>query len=229
MAGAYTPSRGRFSGQSFPSYRQYRNALARQHGFPSWYAQQRAPRPIRTPQAAAHLTPAEWEARKDALHALSLMRHGKPRSQLLREGRPKSLVALATQARPLSLAEAAKEAHTTPNTVLRYVGSALTKDTSGRYVARARDKLYRPMRFLTANGRIDLDVRDSRTARQIARYMNAVRRYGRTGRDEGLDEFRGKSIRVGGAKYEFVTDLDVLDRLADAGEISFEDLYADVT
>jgi len=197
----YTPKSGKLAGITFTSERQYRNALAREKGFGSWYQQQRAPKPVRTPEAAARLTPAEREARGDALHALSLMRHGR------------------------SLSQAAKEAHTTPNAVQRYAGTALVKDARGQYVAKARDKLYRPMHFLTANGRITLDVRDSRTSSTVARYMNAVRVYINTGNDVRLRAFRGKSITVGGQKYAFVTDLDVLDELGDRGELAWEDLY----
>lgn len=197
----YTPHSGKVAGQTSHSERQYRNALARGKGFASWYQQQRAPKPVRTPAAAKRLTPAEREARQDALQALSLLRQG------------------------TSLSRAAKEAHTTPNAVQRYAGSALIKDTSGRYIAKARDKLYRPMRFLAPNGSITLDVRDNRTATRIARYMNAVRWYVRTGDDRALTPFRGKSIQVGGQRYDFVTDLDLLDRLGNAGELRFEDLY----
>lgn len=197
----YTPHAGKVAGQTFHSERQYRNALARGKGFASWYQQQRAPKPVRTPVAAGRLTAIEREARQDALQALSFMRQGK------------------------SLSRAAKEAHTTPNAVQRYAGSALIKDASGRYVAKSRDKLYRPMRFLTPNGSITLDVRDNRTASQIARYMNAVREYVNTGNDLRLRAFKGKSIQVSGQPYEFVTDLDVLDHLGDVGELHFEDLY----
>lgn len=196
----YTPHSGQFAGQTFHSERQYRNALARQKGFTSWSQQQRAPKPIHTPHAAGRLSPAAREARQDALHALSLMRRGS------------------------SLQAAARAAHTTPNTVHRYAGSALVK-SGGRYVAKPRDKLYRPLRFLTPNGAITLDVRDSRTASTIARYMNAVRDYVTTGNDLRLRAFRGKAVHVGGQRREFVTDLDVLDRLGYAGELHFEDLY----
>jgi hypothetical protein len=81
------------------------------------------------------------------------------------------------------------------------------------------------MRFLAPNGTLTLDVRDNRTATRIARHMNAVRWYVRTGDDRALAVFKGKSIQVGGRHYEFVTDLDLLDRLGDAGELRFEDLY----
>jgi hypothetical protein len=197
----YTPQSGKLAGQTFTSERQYRNALAREKGFGSWYQQQRAPRLVRTPAAAGRLKPAEREARLNALHALGLMRSGK------------------------SLSAAAREAGTTPNTVQRHVGSALAKDPRGRIVAKARDRLYRPMRFLAPDGVVALDVRDSRTASRIGRYMNAVRDYIYTGDDLRLRAFAGKAISVDGQRYDFVTDLDVLDRLAHRGELRFEELY----
>ena len=70
-ANPYTPTRGAFAGQTFDTERQYRNALAKQKGFASWYAQQRAG------PAAPSLTslrPSERHARHLAFEALGLMR-----------------------------------------------------------------------------------------------------------------------------------------------------------
>lgn len=202
MAGAYTPTRGKFAGQSFTSERQYRNALAREKGYPSWYAQQRTPKPVRTQAAETQLRPAEQQARRNALDALSKMRRDK-----------------------LPLARAARESGTTTNAVLRYAGTALAKDASGRYVAKYSDRLYRPMVFLTDDGQITLAIRDSRTASKVGKYWVAVNRYLETGNGGALQAFRGKHLTVDGVRYVFVTDLDLIDRLAGAGEVRFEDIY----
>lgn len=197
----YTPHRGRVAGVTFTSERQYRNALARSKGYASWSAQQQAPRRSGSVEALGRLRPAERQARSRALEAVQLMR---------REG--------------LSLSRAAKRAGTTPNAVRRHAGSAL--ELRGRhYRAKPYDRLVREMHFLTPQGLSVLPVRDSRSASKIARYMGAVDDYLRTGDDRRLRRFRGKGVWVEKRFRPFLTDRDLLDRLAGAGEVSFEELY----
>ena len=62
-------------------------------------------------------------------------------------------------------------------------------------------------------------------ASKISEYWTAVDRYLKTGNADTLQKFAGKSIRVGKNQFEFVTDLQILDRIASAGEVSFEDIY----
>jgi hypothetical protein len=202
-ANPYTPHGGSLSGITFTSERQYRNALARLKGFSSWDAQRAAAKAPRTAAAAATLRPAEREASRRALDAVSRMRT---------EG--------------LSLKQAAAKSGTTVAAVKRYAAPALEKTPSGRYKATAYDRLYRRMEFLTPSGKIALEVRDSRSASRVAGYWNAVDHYLRTGDDRQLRRYRGKGIIVGKRFYPFVTDLPTLDRLAGAGEVRFEDLYA---
>ena len=91
---SYTPSRGHFAGQTFTSYRQYKNALAQQRGYGSLYQQQRAARLVRGVQELGELSPAERAARDRALEAVARMRRDPT----------------------LSLGAAAHAASTTPNT-----------------------------------------------------------------------------------------------------------------
>src|SRR5687768_7257612 len=98
-ANPYTPKSGKVAGHTFTSERQYRNALARAKGFRSWSEQQRQPRSTR---ARAEFRPAEHEARRRVLDALSRMR---------RDG--------------LSLSAAARAAGTTANAMKRYSGPVL--------------------------------------------------------------------------------------------------------
>ena len=56
--------------------------------------------------------------------------------------------------------------------------------------------------------------------------MAAVHTYLTTGDRRALRQFRGKHIRTGKVAYPFITDGKTLERLAFAGEVSFEDLYA---
>lgn len=141
-------------------------------------------------------------ARARALEALSLMR-----------GKGKSLT------------RAAEEAQTTPRTVKRYIASALRQRENGRYLAKRSDRLYRELRFLTPEGQITLGVRGSSKASTIARYWVAVDRYLKTGETDALKPFRGRSLTVGKLKYPFLTDPRALERLGNAGEVEFEDLY----
>ena len=157
------------------------------------------------PRPAPNEIPALVEsqlARERALDALNRMR---------REGR--------------SITRAAREAGTTARTVRKYVGRALT-ERGGRLVAKPSDGLVRRMRFLSARGRTDLTVRSSRTASRIADYWAAVDHYLKTGDPRWLRPFRGKSIRAEKLGHPFITDPKTLSRLATAGEVAFEDLYA---
>ncbi len=140
--------------------------------------------------------------------------------------RERSLEALQQmRSEGLSLTRAAREARTTPATVRKYVGSAVRQTRGGRYVATPSDRLTRRVWFLTKAGKVEVAVRGSRPASRVARYMAAVDRYLQTGETDALAEFRGQSIRSGNRTYVFLTNTAALDRLAKAGEVSFERLY----
>jgi hypothetical protein len=108
----------------------------------------------------------------------------------------------------------------------RHVGSAITTNAQGRIIATKFDRIPRTLRMVTALGLVEVMVRDSRTASRIARYMAAVNHYLRTGDRRALWPFRGMTIRASKIAYPFITDSKTLERLAFAGEVSFEDLYA---
>jgi len=198
----YTPASGTVGGITFTSERQYRNALARAKGFTSWSQQQQQGRKVRSAAETAKLRPSEREARGRALDALSKMR-----------------------ADGLSLQAAAKASGTTVNAVKRHAGSALERTDTGRVRAKKSDRLVRSLHFPTETGVIALDVKDSRSAKRISSYWNAVQRYLETGDVSKLRPFRGKSVRLNKRAYPFITDTATLDRLADAGELGFDDLY----
>ncbi len=144
-------------------------------------------------------------ARRRALHVLSLMRE---------EGE--------------SLTRAARIVGTDRRTVVKYAGTALKQDKKGgEYEAKAWDRIPRLMRFPTRQGVIDLLVKDSRSARRLSRYWNAVDEFLKTGNTRVLRPFRGKSVTVDKVARPFITDPDALRRLGLAGEVSFEDLYVD--
>jgi hypothetical protein len=194
----YTPRSGAFAGETFYSERQYRNALARRKGFRSWWAQQRAPRVVRSRSGLRGLTSSQGEARLRALDALSLMR---------RDG--------------LSLEQAARRAGTTPNTVRRYVGSELDRH-GGRYVASPADRLVRVMNVVARDvGQVPVIVHGSRQATLIAEHQIAIGRFLATGDEGVLRPFVGK--RVAGLELE--TDPQTLKSLGEAHRLEFEDIY----
>ena len=197
----YTPKRGAFAGRTFHSEREYRNALAQRRGFSSWHAQQRSRPAATSARAITRLSTSAREARGRSLEALSLMR---------RDGMP--------------LTEAAKRSGTTTNTVLRHAGPALERD-GGRYRARPGDHLTRLMLVIARDlGPVTVAVRGSRQASVIGAYWNAVNRYVAHGDPQPLRRFTG--VVVAGVELE--TDLDVIDGLARAGELEFEDIYEGV-
>jgi hypothetical protein len=143
-----------------------------------------------------------------------------------REAYRRSLDVLRRVRHGESLYQAARAEHIAPDTALRYAGSALTRDARGHYHAKASDHLYRRMKFLDERGLVAVEPANSRGATKLAEYWGAIDHYLRTGDTSLLRRFdrmrlrlRDKSVR------RFLTDPNTLDRLARAGEVSFEDLY----
>jgi hypothetical protein len=195
---AVTPSRGAFKGETFRSYRQYRNALARRKGFRSWYQQQRAPRPLRRLDELAGLHPEEREARARALEALSYMR-----------------------ADQLSLTRAAVRAGTTPGAVLRHSGGALAVE-GGRYRPTGSDRLLRVMRVFGTDGvETEVQLRSSRQASQVGEHWSAIGHYLETGDDSRLRALRGKTV----AGIPLETDPELIDEWERRGELEIDDIY----
>lgn len=194
----YRLSRGKFAGQTFASYRQYRNALAQELGFRSWWEQQRAPGTARSVADLLAMHPHEREANRAAFHALELMRAGQP------------------------LSRAARRAGTTPAAVLRHVGPALER-RGGRWVARPGDRLLRVMKVLGEDGvEHEVAVRGSRAASLVGEHWSAIGHYLETGDESRLRRLEGK--RVAGITLE--TDPDAIDRWERRGELQVEDIYS---
>jgi len=139
--------------------------------------------------------------------------------------RGRSFEALRLMRSGLSLTQAAPRAHTTPETVRKYVGSALNRLSNGRYIATRSDRFTRRVWLLTPNGKVEIAVRGSRPASRVALHWAAVDRYLRDGDTEGLAEFKGQGVRSRNRTYPFLTDTKVLERLTHADEVSFERLY----
>ncbi len=156
-------------------------------------------------------------------------RNAIPRNKRQAEARERALAALVLMRRQkLSLSAAAKAEHTNPRTVKRFVGSALRQeDPRGRYKPTAHDRIPRELRIPTPEGVQTVVVRDSRQASKLAEYWAAVHRYLETGDASAVQKFHGESITdANGRQVPLLTDLDELDRLGNAGVLSFESLYA---
>jgi hypothetical protein len=127
----------------------------------------------------------------------------------------------------VSLRKASRESGVAPRTVLKWAGSALRKSKSGRYSAKASDRLVRQLKIPTPQGPQEISVRGLRAASRLGRYWVAVHKYYETGDVSGLRKFRGESITaIDRVKYPLLTDVNVLNRLGSAGVLSFESLYA---
>ena len=116
---------------------------------------------------------------------------------------------------------AAKNGDASPDSVRFWAAQALTGRTDGA-TATAADRLFRPMRLLTGDGTIAVEIRGSRAAATIGGYWNAVHHYLATGDTGPLQRYQGK--RVGGVVL--VTDPNVIEHVAHIGELSFESIYA---
>lgn len=133
------------------------------------------------------------------------------------------------RSRGVSLRQASREFGLDPRTTLRLGGSALRKRSNGRYAAKPRDRLLRVIRVPTRKGPRPIAMRDSRQATEVAEYWNAVDRYLESGDDRALRKFHRKRITdATGTRVPLLTDLDELDRLGNAGVLSFESLYSKV-
>jgi hypothetical protein len=127
----------------------------------------------------------------------------------------------------VSLARASREFGLDPRTAMRLGRSGLRKRANGRYAARPSDRLLRVLVIPTGEGLREIALRDSRQASEVAEYSNGVQRYLQTGDSSALREFTGKYVTdAKGEKVLLLTDLEELDRLGNAGVLSFESLYA---
>ncbi len=127
----------------------------------------------------------------------------------------------------LSLTRAAREVGVSPGTVTRWGVTALRKNKAGRYVAKKTDRLLRVLQIPGVNGPREVTVRNSREATLLGEYSAAVGKYVSTGDSSDLQQFAGRSVTdVSGARVPVLTDLAKIDKLAGAGVLSFESLYA---
>jgi len=127
----------------------------------------------------------------------------------------------------LSLQRVAREVGLSPDRLRRLAGPAVRKGTNGRYAVTKHDQLLRVLVMPSADGVREIAVRDSRIASRMADYWNAVHRYLGRGDATALSAFKDASITdASGVVVPLLTDRAALDRLASAGVLSFESIYA---
>jgi hypothetical protein len=116
--------------------------------------------------------------------------------------RDRALHALADMRRGASPSEAAHDNSVTLRTVKKYVGSALIQERpGGRLRAAKSDRLVRYLQIPGAFGPVEIKVRGSKQATDLAKYHAGVNRYLR-GDLDALAPWRGK--KIGGE--ELITD-----------------------
>ncbi|MGH7757333.1 MAG: hypothetical protein ACREM8_13760, partial [Vulcanimicrobiaceae bacterium] len=152
-AGPYTPTRGRFAGTTFRSYRAYQNANAEAKGFRSAASRLASPKRI----AKTDLGGMKKPSRIRALKALNRLRRGE------------------------NIETAAREAGTTVANIKRYAGQAIRKGPRGRLVGAKFDSLPVVLNVSTEAGTIEVAVAGSRERVLVATYESALARVSRTG------------------------------------------------
>lgn len=199
--GSYTPSRGKFAGHTYSSYKAYQNANARAKGFKSAGTRLASPRKIAPSDIAGLNSPS----RLRALDALNRIRD---------------------VTKKVDIQTAARESHTTVANVKRYAGQALKKGARGRYEATKSDTLAAVMNLTTDGGTVAVPIRGSRDRVLVAKYENAVGRFINFGDESALAPFRGKSVRLPtGERIPLLTDPDRLTQLGREGRLGFDNLY----
>ncbi len=126
-----------------------------------------------------------------------------------------------------SLKSAAAEYGIDPRTVVKLAGSALRKTGGGRYAPKRSDDLLRVLLVPVHGGRVEVAVRGSGAASELAKRAVAQREFLATGDDAKLRRLSQTTILdASGREVPFLTDLDELERQGDLGALSFESIYA---
>jgi len=200
-------SRGPYTARIARTHARYPTATLRQlrrHPGARQEPLSRVPRapPWRIP--LAYLNPRERLVRRRALEVTSEARRGKG-----------------------SLSKLARARGMAPTTVRRASGAFRKKGS--RWVATRTDRVELWLKSYEGGQRIEVLIRDSRTATLLSRYANAVGRYRETGDPSGLKPFVRKTYRdVTGKSRTFETDPAALREAFERSESdfgAFVDLY----
>jgi hypothetical protein len=131
--------------------------------------------------------------------------------------RARALRALADVKHGASASRAARDNRLSLRTLKQYAGAALVQDRpGGRFRATKSDRLVRHLQIPGPHGPVEINVRGSRVASEVARYKAAVNRF-LGGDRNALAEWRGKKI----AGIELITDGRVLVDQSDKGLLPY--------
>jgi hypothetical protein len=138
-------------------------------------------------------------------------RGSKPQNERKLKTRNRALRALSAIRRGVTLSQAARENGVTARTIKRYAGAALVQDRpGGRIRATKSDRLVRYLEIPGPDGPIEISVRGSKAASEVARYKAAVNRF-LAGDRNALAEWHGKKL----SGIELVTTGNTLKGLAE--------------
>jgi hypothetical protein len=116
-----------------------------------------------------------------------------------------------------SASRAAHDNRVSLRTLKLYAGDALVQDRpGGRFRATKSDRLVRYLQIPGPDGPVEISVRGSRAAREVARYKAAVNRF-LGGDHKALIEWHGKKI----AGVELITTGHILVDQADKGLLPY--------
>jgi hypothetical protein len=102
--------------------------------------------------------------------------------------------ALTAMRHGASISRAARDNGVTPRTIKRYAGSALVQDRPGGRIRAAKsDRLVRYLQIPGPDGPVEITVRGSKTASEVAKYKAAVNRFLRGDRN-ALKPWEGRKI-----------------------------------
>ena len=203
-AGAYTPTRGMFANRPFVSYRAYQTAHAQSKGFTS----------AATRLAATRSLSAELVASK----TFDATPGGRATNAYLNMRRDSTL----------TLAQAAKNAHTTPGAIRRYIGAALQRK-GARVVATQTDTIAVPMLVNMTAGSVAGVVRGSRDRDLIGSHsaaLAAALTKPNSARIRKLAQFKGRSVTLAdGRRVDLLWNIGEAKSLARRGLLTHAGPY----
>jgi hypothetical protein len=132
--------------------------------------------------------------------------------------------ALASMRKGSSLKAAAHEHHISTERLRRYLGENVKAERQGRRWVIGDE---RPRKFpIYSAGELKSPVMAPEEASRAGQFMNAAKRFVLTGRKKLLAPWEDSGVvDIGGAFHPFETDPDELYELANAGELSFPEMY----
>lgn len=142
----------------------------------------------------------------------------------------------ALREKSLSVLVQSRKTAKSPSKIAKQVGISFStvqsntnafKKVNGRWVAKKFDKIPRSM-LLSEKGKLrSITVSDSRHAKTIGKYHNAVKQYLNTGDAQFLKKFAKKKIRDSdGKSHSFETDPDTVQLINERiEEIAFFEVY----